>query len=122
MRSTVARSSTAIQRQVFRFEPFGAWSAISRHFSTSSRGTGREVSRRRRTARVVVSTSSGVRSSTLHSSTLREGPAYPFPPAADRLGSAQAGERGLAGPAIVGLPARRTHDLVDEEHPARELE
>src|SRR5579884_3170726 len=51
-------SATNTNRQPWWLEPVGAWSAISRHSSSSSRGTGRLRSRRRRTARVVVRTSS----------------------------------------------------------------
>src|SRR5882672_7103479 len=36
----VARSSTAIQRQLFMLPPLGAWNAIARHSSISARGTG----------------------------------------------------------------------------------
>ena len=44
-------------------DPDGAWSAAATHSLTSSSGTGREKSSRFRTARVVVSNWSGVRSS-----------------------------------------------------------
>src|SRR4051794_12368241 len=54
-------SVTTIQCQPWRLLPDGAWSAISRHSRTSSIGTGRVRSRRLRTERVVVSSSSGVR-------------------------------------------------------------
>src|SRR4029453_16644235 len=56
-----AWSSTTIQCQPWLFEPVGAWIAISMHSSTIERSTGRSKSRRFRTDRVVVSTSSAVR-------------------------------------------------------------
>ena len=49
------------QCQPWRFDPVGAWRAISRHSSTTARSTGLSKSRRLRTERVVVSTSSAVR-------------------------------------------------------------
>ena len=57
-----ARSSgsvTTSQCQPCRLPPVGACSATSRHSFTSSSGTGRVRSRRLRTERVVVSSSSG---------------------------------------------------------------
>ena len=56
-----AGSSTITQCQPWRFEPVGACRAISRHSSTVARSTGRSKSRRLRTERVVVRTSSADR-------------------------------------------------------------
>ena len=57
----LSASSTTTQCQPWRFDPVGACKAISRHSSTVARSTGRSKSRRLRTERVVVSTSSAVR-------------------------------------------------------------
>src|SRR5262245_13270978 len=57
----LAASSTMIQCHPCRFDPVGACNAISRASSTTARSTGRSKSRRLRTLRVVVSTSSAVR-------------------------------------------------------------
>src|SRR5688572_4067269 len=61
MASFFARSSTTTQCQFCRFDPVGACSAISRHSSTTERSTGLSKSRRLRTDRVVVSSSSADR-------------------------------------------------------------
>ena len=59
----VAASSTSTHCQACRFEPDGACTAMAMHSSTTERSTGRVRSSRLRTARVVVSSSSGVRGS-----------------------------------------------------------
>src|SRR5689334_22488632 len=56
-----ASSVTTRKCQRCRFRPVGAWVARSTHSSISLRGTGREKSRRLRTARVVGRTSSADR-------------------------------------------------------------
>src|SRR5438309_10810956 len=57
----LSASETNTKCQPWRLEPVGAWRAIWRHSSSSSRGTGRSRSSRLRTARVVVRSSSGPR-------------------------------------------------------------
>src|SRR5215472_15538456 len=59
--ATMSLSSTMIQRHSLRLAPLGACSASSRHSSSTARETGLVTSRRRRTVRVVESTSSTVR-------------------------------------------------------------
>src|SRR5579863_6607878 len=54
-------SVTTTKCQFWLLEPVGACTASSRHSRISSGSTGREKSRRLRTARVVESSSSGVR-------------------------------------------------------------
>src|SRR4051812_15172559 len=61
MASLAVASSTNTQCQPWRFEPVGAWMAISRQASTTSRSTDRSKSSRLRTERVVVRTSSAER-------------------------------------------------------------
>src|SRR5437879_3687878 len=56
----LSASETNTKCQPWRLEPVGAWTAIWRHSSSSSRGTGRDRSSRLRTALVVVRTSSGL--------------------------------------------------------------
>src|SRR5262245_19940888 len=52
-------SVTTTKCQFWRFDPVGACCAIVRHSSSTARSTGRVKSKRFRTARVVVRTSSG---------------------------------------------------------------
>ena len=59
-----------MNRQFCRFEPVGACTAISKHSVISSGATAREVSRRRRTALVVVSTSSALKFQIGHATVL----------------------------------------------------
>src|SRR5919109_334122 len=59
----VSASSTTTQPQVCWLEPLGAWKASRRHASTVDRSTGRSKSSLFRTVRVVVRSSSGLRSS-----------------------------------------------------------
>src|ERR1700738_4272665 len=57
----LSASSTNTHCQPCWLEPVGAWIASSRHSSSTSRGTGVSKSRRLRTERVVVRTSSADR-------------------------------------------------------------
>lgn len=59
----LAGSVSRTKSQRCRLRPVGAWAASRRHSSIRARSTGRSRSRRLRTARVVVRTSSAVRSS-----------------------------------------------------------
>src|SRR5215213_2693468 len=82
----VSGSVTTTHCQPWWLDPVGAWRARARHSSSTSRSTGREKSRRRRTDRVVLSSSSGVRSRTT------AGDVTPTP---DHAGLARVGTRAL---------------------------
>lgn len=96
MAAFFAGSVTATKCQPCEFEALGACCAIVMHSSITSRSTGRLRSSLRLTARVVVSTSSGVRSSTV--------------PSTDAILYSL---RGLSNGPVAALQDRRVH-----EHPA----